>query len=367
MGVRAVKAWPVWRQRRRVLAVLAVVETLALAAPVVTWSPISRADLDLALLLASLSVTYCLFVIGWEKARRLLLFERAPAMTPDVLATWCFASALLLPPPLAAAVTAISVIADWPSHPPGTRRVHRYVYSAMASVLAATVTSWVVRQHLPAAVALPAAAGVWVAVGAGATMLAMCASGQFGAARAMLHLRPHRLEVATMAVALGEYAMYSLGFPLLIWLSLPAAVGIQRYFTTAELQEREVDAEPMGPEAWLLVARVIVDASATASVLRIDAQDPQVARTVAMLQGGCDAIGTYPDGGLAVLLLDCPPEQADALARRLRIAMKLHKVQCGVASASKPRDGHTVEDLLAVCEAELVLSTEASRRSANSG
>ncbi len=169
-----------------------------------------------------------------------------------------------------------------------------------------------------------------------------------------------------MAVALGEYAAYSVGFPLLVWLSLPAAVVIQRYFTTAELQAREVDAEPMGPDAWLLVARVIVERSATASVLRMDAQDPQAARTVAMLQGGCDAVGTYPGGGLAILLLDCPPAQGDALARRLRMAMDLHKVQCGIASASKPRDGHTVEDLLAVCEAELVLSTEVSRRSADS-
>ncbi|HEX4726795.1 MAG TPA: hypothetical protein VH298_03300, partial [Jatrophihabitans sp.] len=71
-----------------------------------------------ALLLASLSVTYSVFVVGWEKAHRLLLFERAPAMTPDVLAVWCFAAALLLPPSLAAAVTAAAAIGDLPSYNP---------------------------------------------------------------------------------------------------------------------------------------------------------------------------------------------------------------------------------------------------------
>ena len=68
--------------------------------------------------------------------------------------------------------------------------------------------------------------------------------------------------------------------------------------------------------------KVVVEAAEIVSVLRIDTADPQTARTVAMMQGGCDAIGTYPAGGLAILLPDCPPAQSDALARRLRIAMK---------------------------------------------
>jgi hypothetical protein len=366
LGIRAVKVWPAWREPYRVLAALALVEAVAIAAPIVTWSPVSKGDLDLALLLASLSVTYCLFVIGWEKARRLLLFERAPAMTPDVLATWCFAAAILLPPTLAAAVTAISAIADWPSHPPGTRRLHRYVYSVLASVLAATIASWICRHSSSPLEGVSAAAAAWFAVGAGATTLAMCVSGQFGAAKTMLHASTHRLELVTMGVAVGEYAIYRAGFPLLLWLSLPVAVGIQRCFTRAELHSREVDARPIDGYAWQHIANVVVDAAETVSILRLDAADEQTARTVAMMQGGCDAIGSYPDGGLVILLLDCPPAQGDALARRLRIAMKLHKVECNIASASKPRDGQTSDDLLAVCEAELVVSRESARRPAES-
>jgi hypothetical protein len=360
-----VSAWPVWRERYQVLIVLAVVEALGLAAPIATWSPVSKADIDLALLLTSLSVTYSLFVIGWEKARRLLLFERAPAMTPDVLAVWCFGAAVLLSPTLAAVVTAIAAIADWPSHPAHAKRLHRYVYSSLASVLAATVASWTIRHHLPLVEALPLAAAAWLATGAGATILAMCASGQFGAVRRMLHFQSHRLEITTMAVAVGEYAAYRAGLPLLIWLSLPIAVGIQRYFTAMELRSREPDAAPMDRDVWLHVAKVIVDASDTVSVLRIDTADPQAAQMIAMMQGGCDAIGRYPDGGLAILLPDCPPAQGDAIARRLRIAMGYHKVPCNIASASKPRDGQVLNSLLAVSEAELVLSNEAAKRPAS--
>jgi hypothetical protein len=367
VGDGAVTAWLVWRQPMRVLAVLAVVEGLALAVPVATWSPISTADLALALMLVSLTVTYSQFVVGWEKARRLLLFQKASGMTPDILATWCFASALLLPPALAAAVTAVSGFGDYKSYnPAGVRALYRHVYSKMAAVLAASVTSWLFRRHLMLVEALPAAAATWVAIGAGATGLAMCASGQFDAARRLLRFGPHRLEVVTVAVAMAEYGAYLMGRPMFIWLSLPAAVGIQRHFTTAELRSQESVAQPMVEDAWNHVAKVVVEANVTVTVLIIDAPDPQAARMVAMMQGGCDAIGTYANGsGLAILLPDCPPPNGDALARRLRIAMKHHKVRCNIASASKSRDGQSLEDLLAVCEAELVVSRQASSRSTN--
>jgi hypothetical protein len=360
--LKAVSSWPVWRERYPVLIVLAIVDLLGLVVPVLTWVPVRKADVDLALLLTSLSITYSLFVIGWEKARRLLLFERAPAMTPDVLAVWCFAAALLLSPALAAAVTAIAAIADWPSHPASSKRLHRYTYSSLASVLAVTVASWIFQHHLPLVETLPAAAAAWLCIQGGATILGMCASGQFADARRMLHLQPYRLEITTMAVAIGEYGVYRAGLPLLIWLSLPAAVAIQRHFTTMELRSRKPGMAPMDSEVWLHVAKVIVDASDTVSILRIDTADPQAAQLVAMMQGGCDAIGRYSDGGLAILLPDCPPAQGDAIARRLRIAMGYHKVPCNVAAAAKPRDGRELNSLLAVSEAELVLSGELAKR-----
>jgi len=333
---------------------------------VTTWSPVSRADLGLASLLISLSLIYSLFVIGWEKARRLLLFERAPAVTPNVLTTWRFAAVILLPPEVAAAVTVVSAVGGWPAYnPAGDRRVYRYVYSTMASVLAASLASWLFHSHTPWAQALAAAAGVWLLVEGGATGLVLLASGQSDAAWSMLHPRTYRLEIVTMAVAFAEWVNHRVGLPL-IWLSLPLAVVIQRYFTTAELRSRGPATVPMDSQAWLYIANIIVEASEAVSIIRIDTTDSRTARVVAMMQAGCDAIGTYANGELAILLPDCPPAQGDALARRLRIAMNYHKVNCHIASAAKPRDGQELDDLLAVSEAELVLSRESAKRSASS-
>jgi hypothetical protein len=358
----------VWRERWRVLVVIAVVEALAVAVPVVSWSPLSRADFDLGLLLVSLSGTYSLCVVGWERVRRQLLLERTPAQ-PNVLATWCFAAAVMLPPVLAAVVTAVSALGGWSAYnaykPAGANRLYRFVFSVMASVLAAATASRTIRLDLPLAGALPLAAAAWLLVGYGAPALAMWASGQLQAARMMLHLDTYRLEALTMVVAVAEYGVHRASLPL-IWLSLPAAVVIQRRFTQAELRARGSIAPRMNDETWLHVAGVVVEASVAVTVLRIDASDTEAASVVAMMQGGCDAIGTYPPGGLAILLPDCPPANGDVLSRRLRIAMRHHKVECTIASASKPRDGQVLEDLLAVCEAELVVSREAASRSANS-
>jgi hypothetical protein len=305
-------------------------------------------------------------VLSPGKGSPQLLLERAPAMQPNVLATWCFAAAVMLAPVPAAVVTAVSVLGGWPAYnAAGANRLYRYVFSLMASVLAAAVSSRTMRLGLPVAGTLPLAAAAWLFVGAGATALAMCASGQLRAARSMLHLDAHRLEAVTMAVAVAEYGVYRAGLPL-IWLSLPAAVVIQRRFTRAELRARGSVAARMTDEAWVHVADVVVQASVAVTVLRIDASDTQAASVVAMMQGGCDAIGTYPPGGLAILLPDCPPANGDVLSRRLRIAMRHHKVECHIASASKPRDGQVLDDLLAVCEAELVVAREVSSRSARS-
>ena len=249
MRITAAKTSPVRQERRRVLAVLAVIEVLALAAPLATWSRVSRADLGIALLLISLSLVYSLFVIGWEKARRLLLFERAPAVTPNVLTTWRFAAVLLLPPEVAAAVTVVSAVGGWPAYnPAGDRRAYRYVYSTMASVLAASCANRLFHSGLPLGQALAAAAAIWLLIEGGAIWLVLLASGQSGAARSMLHLRTYRLELITMAVATGEWLNHRVSLPL-IWLSLPVAVVIQRYFTKAELQSRGPGIGPMDSQA----------------------------------------------------------------------------------------------------------------------
>jgi hypothetical protein len=342
--------------------VLGVVEFLALVAPIVTWSPISRSQCVIGLFLVSLSVVYHLCVIGWETARRHLLYERMPTIVLNVQAIWCFAAAMLLPPTAAAGVTLLSAVAGWRAYNSvGASRRYRHIFTVSTAVLAATVSSWVFRLSLPVDSKVVLASAGWILVGAGATTMAMCASSDFDAARKMLHPRTHSFAAVTMGVAVAEYFASVVALPF-IWLSLPAAVAIQRYFVNVELRNREPAARPFAAEAWLQIATVIIEAADATTVLRIDTEDPRAAGAVAMMQGGCDAIGHYPDGGLAVLLLDCPPAQGDALARRLRLALRHHKIEAYVAAASAPRDGRTVQQLLTLCEAELVLMRAAARR-----
>jgi len=79
------------------------------------------------------------------------------------------------------------------------------------------------------------------------------------------------------------------------------------------------------------------------------------------MQTGCDAIGLIGDAGQAILLLDCPEMSADALAVRLRSALQHGGVPASVAAAAKPRDGDSLNDLWAICEAELVTREAAAR------
>jgi hypothetical protein len=151
--------------------------------------------------------------------------------------------------------------------------------------------------------------------------------------------------------------------PALIWLSLPAAVGLQRITTRTRLRQVADDAllQPMSEEAWLIAAHEVVAALPVAAIMRIDTQEPAAVRAVAQIQAGCDAIGFLGNRGLGILLLDCPALSADALANRIRMALRHHNLEASVAAAAKPRDGYRLDDLLAVCEAELIARDAANR------
>jgi hypothetical protein len=152
----------------------------------------------------------------------------------------------------------------------------------------------------------------------------------------------------------------------LLWLTLPLVIGIQRLEMRSESRNAtEGLAAPMTEKVWGTVAREVVRACTTASVLRLDSDDPAAARAIAQLQAGCDAIGAVGASGLVILLADCPGPNADSLALRLRSALASGGVQANVAVAAKPRDGQVLEDLLAVTEAELI-TREAATRSARS-
>lgn len=375
----SVSRWPVWGERKRVLALIAVVEVLAVVLPTTLWTPVSMHYLVTAVLLIGLSLVYSQIAFGWERVRRLLLFRRVPSVMPSVQATWCLAGALLLPAALAAVVTASCWAGAWRTaynYPAGTpRRPHRYIYSTAANALAATACSWVTHGHVPAPLIAPAAGVLWMVTTGGAAALAVAAAAGLGAARSILHLRTHALVATTVVLAAGGYyAANLLAVPALA-LSVPAAIGVQRFFAQAEL--RGLDAQEaaerlrareaqavvdslMTQASWIFVAEILVQEYAC-SLVRIEGASDlenlaKAVRAVMEVQHGNELVGRYGPTGIAVILPG-GPHQAGAMALRIAGALANRGVlSCRVVSASaSPRDGLTVNALLAICEAELVV------------
>lgn len=114
-------------------------------------------------------------------------------------------------------------------------------------------------------------------------------------------------------------------------------------------------AKPMSEEAWLIAATEVVAALPVVALLRVNSASTEVAAEIARLQAGVDAIGYVGSSGLGMVLVDCPARSADALADRLRMALRHNGIEASVAAAAKPRDGHKLTDLFAACEIDLIL------------
>lgn len=371
MRTTSVSRWPVWGERKRALALISVVEVLALVLPTTLWSPLTPRHMEIGVCLVGLSLCYSQVAFGWERVRRVLLFRRLPSTTPNVQATWCLAAALLLPPAPAAVVTGLCRAGAWKTYnPAGTRRPYRFVYSTLVDVLAATLCSWVTHSG-GRPLAVPAAGVLWMVTTWGATALAMAAACGLRTVRSTLDLRAHALVLATVVLAAGGYYASRLALPALA-LSVPAAIGVQRFFARAEL--RALDAQEaaerlrareaqavvdslMSQAAWVWVAEVFVP-KYPCTLIRIEAASDienlaEAVRAVTDVQVGNELVGRYGPTGIAVLL---PGRQAAAMALRLATALVTRGVvSCRVTLASSPRDGLTVHDLLAICEAELAL------------
>jgi hypothetical protein len=164
---------------------------------------------------------------------------------------------------------------------------------------------------------------------------------------------------------LAQIEFHDIHLPLL-WLSLPATVAVQRLAVKSDLQAAAEDtgSQLMTEQAWRVAAEEIVAALPVVAILRVTTADPVAANTIAQMQAGGDAIGLIGDAGLAILLLDCPDMNADALAARLRSALRHGGVPASVAASAKPRDGNSMNDLWAVCEAELITREAAADRAA---
>ncbi|MFL6164159.1 MAG: hypothetical protein ACJ74U_18305 [Jatrophihabitantaceae bacterium] len=323
----------------------------------------TRSDIGLGMLLVSLSIAYSALTRRGERARRALQEGIQPTVCPNLLAAWGLASAVLLPLPLATAVLVIAAVAEWPARNiSGQATPYRYVYSTASAVLGASVTRCCLALNLPRQLGFLTAAGAYTATSLVIIALAIAATGQFRALQVYTRIGSYRLDFLTALIALAQVELHELRFPLL-WLSLPVTIALQRRTVKADLRSAAEDSttKPMSQEAWLIAAGEIVAALPVVAVMRISTSAPLAVAEVAEMQAGCDAIGYVGDSGLAVLLVDCPDINADALAMRLRTALRYRNIEASVATAAKSRDGYSLADLLAVCEAELIARDAANR------
>ena len=254
-----------------------------------------------------------------------------------MLATWTFPAAVLLPLPLVAGIVLVASVFQWPIRNfDGKATLYRYVYSQNAALLSACVVYGIVHVHGPYALIVVISGLGYMAMGAVMIMLAIATSASVRDALSFIRSSNQRNELLTISLGLVQVLMWHFDVPLL-WLSLLAVIAIQRQALRAE-SVRKVENAPepiMTEKVWGTVAREVVRACATASIIRVDTDDPMAARSIARMQAGCDALGAVGEAGLAVLLADCPGANAESLALRLRSALITGGVAASVAVAAK--------------------------------
>lgn len=360
-----IAAWEIWRIRRPVILLVVAVDLAALLVPLLWPWHIARADVSTTVFLASLSVSYSVLTRRWERARRALHsdVELAPMPPPNLLASWCFPAAVLLPPALATLVIVVAAAAEWPSRNIGGQaRAYRYVYSTAGIVFAALAAHRCFELVGGYGLRLLAAGAAYEIASAAFVVIATLTVGERQGLGIFRKWRIHQIELGTIVIAFAELALLHYSLPTLAWLSLPATMALQRHAVRAGLRAAEDPAaRPMNQEAWLLVAREVIAACPVGAVMRVDTTDPAAVTYLARVQAGCDAIGMAGSSGLAVLLTDCPGTNADALAIRLRSVLHRQGISAQVAVAAKPRDGQSLDDLLAVSEAELIARVAATK------
>ncbi|MFL6162533.1 MAG: hypothetical protein ACJ74U_09900 [Jatrophihabitantaceae bacterium] len=355
--LRAAAKWPIWRQPPGAIALILAVNLSAVVVPVLFWHPITRSNIEMTVALGTLSIAYSTFTCSAERVRRALHQGAEAVQYRNLLAIWGFSSAVMLPLQLAWVVAVAGAAAEWPAREmAGRARLYRHVYGTAGAVLAATATHGVISSGLDRWLGIAVAVPVYIAATTVAVGAAMLAAGERSAARGLLQLGPYREEVCCLAIAVSVVVLVDTQSELLAWLSLPAAIVLQRTITRSRLRHVAGDAhvQPMAEAAWFIAATEVVAALPVVSIIRITTADPIAVSAVAQLQAGCDAIGYLGADGLGMLLVDCPSLSAEALAARLRTALRTKGIDGNVAAAGKPRDGYGLNDLLAICEAELV-------------
>ena len=114
-----------------------------------------------------------------------------------------------------------------------------------------------------------------MAVGVASVMGAQWAVGHRAGWRQFLRWDAHRIEFSTVGIGLATVLLLHSQLQPLAWLSLPAALALQRYTVRRDLRALEdPQLAPMREQAWLTVAQEVVRACPVGAIMRIETGRP---------------------------------------------------------------------------------------------
>jgi diguanylate cyclase (GGDEF)-like protein len=223
--------WAVWTQPTRVIAMLAVVETLALVLLALSWATLrpTVGSAVLALVLAASGIVHTEVATGVERARRRV----GEKSYTDLSTIWTFAAALLLPAALATATIAVIYTYLWfRVWKPARFPLFRHAFTTSTVLLAAIAAREVVERTggseawstgVAGLAALACATLVYAAVNSLLIALAVATSNPDAKPADLFgHLDDVAVEVATLCLG----AMLALTLTVSWWFVLFAFVPI---------------------------------------------------------------------------------------------------------------------------------------------
>src|SRR6185503_4230971 len=129
-----------------------------------------------------------------------------PAAYQNMLSSWTFCAAIVLPFRLAALVIVVTALAEWPARNViAQSRPYRYVYSTAATLLGAAAANRCTA--LPVLLAVPVGAVAYLTLSLAAVLLAMLAVGQRAEAATFVKPTTHLVEFATVSIAIAAIAL----------------------------------------------------------------------------------------------------------------------------------------------------------------
>ena len=331
--------WPLWRERRPVLATFLVVYIAAIAAAV-PLSPIAPDQMIHFLVLVALGGVTTMLCWRMERARKFL----EASNVPNLAATWTFAGVLLLGPSLAVAAAVAIYGFQWGAQKKlYVGKTHRYLYNA-AMVMVAVRVAQLVHNPLLSGLTL---VGVNMALVAGF----LAVSGRAVAIKRMASLAGQSTEALTFvlgwATALLLEAHLVFG-PAVV----PVVIGVQYVLLVwASRQPSTIDTDTgvLTARAWNALAGLRLSQVREAIVMHVAVAETggrswaECAAAVRASLRPEDLIGRTADGFVALVAGAGDMALADLLALQMRARLAVSRIETYIGLAVTPDGGDPVD------------------------